>query len=94
MMVDLHDDKVSLSLCYLFIYLLSTKIQEDYIPFAACLRDQAAICRCTWAENGRRVCSPLHHNLLFIKEIPPPSARPPSAPFLFSSGGPNSDRAP
>ena len=30
-----------------------TKIHEDYLPFAACLWDQAAVCRCVRdAESG------------------------------------------
>lgn len=88
---------LSPSLCDLFIYLLLTKIQEDYTPFAACLLDQAAICLRTWAASWEAgfarpsiiICCSLKRATALL-----PTFCTFSSSSFFSSGGPNSDWAP
>lgn len=80
------------------IRLLLTKIQEDHIPFR-CLSlgsdSNLLLCEMAslaalhmWAVNERKVCSPLHHNLLFIKRN---LFSDPFVPFYWTA---NSDKVP
>lgn len=84
----------SLFVIYLFIYFQQrSKRITSHLQLVSGIRRQFAAAR--GQRMGANVCWPLHHNLLFIKEIFPPLPPPPTfCTFYFSCGGPNSDQAP